>query len=197
MKIIGITGGIGTGKSTVLSILEKEHQAYIVETDKLAHKLMSPGQVAYNEIVAFFGTSILQDDQSIDRAKLGQIVFQDETKLQQLNSIVHPAVKQYILRDIEEKRQDGKLSYYVIEAALLIEDGYKSICDEMWYIYASQQLRIQRLLKGRGGTEEKWLQVIQNQSSERFYQEHCDVIIDNGDSVDKTSEAIKVLLCKQ
>lgn len=197
MKIIGITGGIGTGKSTVLSILEKEHQAYIVETDKLAHKLMSPGQVAYNEIVAFFGTSILQDDQSIDRAKLGRIVFQDETKLQQLNSIVHPAVKQYILKDIEEKRQDGKLSYYVIEAALLIEDGYKSICDEMWYIYASQQLRIQRLLKGRGGTEEKWLQVIQNQSSERFYQEHCDVIIDNGDSVDKTSEAIKVLLCKQ
>ena len=96
MKIIGITGGIGTGKSTVLAILEKEYQAYIVETDKLAHKLMSPGEIAYNQIVEVFGTDILQEDKTIDRGKLGGIVFQDEEKLQQLNKIVHPAVKQYI-----------------------------------------------------------------------------------------------------
>ena len=196
MKIIGITGGIGTGKSTVLAVLEKEYQAYIVETDKLAHKLMSPGEIAYNQIVEVFGTDILQEDKTIDRGKLGGIVFQDEEKLQQLNKIVHPAVKQYILKDIDEKRQEGQLAYYVIEAALLIEDGYKAICDELWYIYASQQLRVERLLQGRGGTEEKWLQVIRNQSSEEFYRQHCDVIIDNGKSVDKTAETIKALLCK-
>ncbi len=196
MRIIGITGGIGTGKSTILAILEKEYQAHIVETDKLAHKLMSPGEIAYNKIVEIFGTDILQDDKTIDRGKLGGIVFRDEEKLQQLNAIVHPAVKQYILRDIEEKRQNGQVSYYVIEAALLIEDGYKAICDEMWYIYTSQKLRVERLLKGRGGTEEKWLQVIRNQSSEEFYREHCDVMIDNGESVGKTAETIKELLCK-
>lgn len=196
MRIIGITGGIGTGKSTVLAILEKDYQAYIVETDKLAHKLMSPGEIAYNQIVEVYGTDILQDDKTIDRAKLGGIVFRDAEKLQQLNKIVHPAVKQYILKDIEEKRQEGNLSYYVIEAALLIEDGYKEICDEMWYIYAPQQLRVERLLEGRGGTEEKWLQVIQNQSSEAFYRNYCDVTIDNGESVDKTAETIKGLLCK-
>ncbi len=196
MKVIGITGGIGTGKSTILEILEKTYDAYIVETDKLAHQLMSPGASTYKNIVDYFGTEILQDNQSIDRGKLGQIVFRDEQKLQKLNEIVHPAVKTYILKDIEEKRQERSISYYVIEAALLIEDGYKLICDEIWYIYTSQSVRIERLLKSRGGNEEKWLQVIKNQSSEAFYREHCDVVIDNGEDVEKTAETIKELLCK-
>lgn len=196
MKVIGITGGIGTGKSTVLKILEKEYNAYIVETDKLAHRLMLPGEATYIKIVDCFGNEILQHDMTIDRGKLGRIVFQNEEKLKQLNEIVHPAVKQHILKDIEDKKQNESISYYVIEAALLIEDGYKQICDELWYIYASQSIRIERLIKGRGGNKEKWLQVIKNQSSEDFYRANCDIIIDNGQGVDKTVNTIKELLCK-
>lgn len=192
MRIIGITGGIGTGKSTILQVLEKEYGAYIIETDKLAHQLMLPGEQAYNRIVAQFGDNILNEDNTIDRGKLGQIVFQNKNQLQQLNEIVHPAVKNFILQDIDCKRRQEKVSYYVIEAALLIEDGYKAICDELWYIYASKDTRIQRLLSGRGGTKEKWLQVISNQSSEEFYRMHCDVIIDNDGSVEKTSTLIKL-----
>lgn len=196
MKIIGITGGIGTGKSTILNILEQEHDAYVVETDRLAHSLMCPGQTAFEQIVATFGKDILNEEGAIHRGKLGQIVFQDKEKLQQLNNIVHPAVKNHILQDIAIQKNRGMVSFYVIEAALLIEDGYKAICDEMWYIYAALDVRIERLLEGRGGTREKWLQVIANQSTEDFYRQHCDMIIDNGKSVEETTSVIKGLLYK-
>ncbi|MBQ4058936.1 MAG: dephospho-CoA kinase [Lachnospiraceae bacterium] len=196
MKIIGITGGIGTGKSTVLNILEKEYGAFIVETDKLAHQLMSPGEEAYQSTVETFGKDILCDDNTIDRGKLGSIVFNNKDMLCELNKIVHPAVKKYILEDIELKNKQGCVEYYVIEAALLIEDGYKAICDEIWYIYASQEVRIQRLIEGRGKDAEKWLQVIANQSSEDYYRRCCDVTIDNGDSIEKTFVTIKELLKK-
>ena len=196
MKIIGITGGIGTGKSTVLNILEKEYGAFIVETDKLAHQLMSPGEEAYQSTVETFGKDILCDDNTIDRGKLGSIVFNNKDMLCELNKIVHPAVKKYILEDIELKNKQGYVEYYVIEAALLIEDGYKAICDEIWYIYASQEVRIQRLIEGRGKDAEKWLQVIANQSSEDYYRRCCDVTIDNGDSIEKTFVTIKELLKK-
>lgn len=194
MRVIGITGGIGTGKSTILKILEKEYGAHIMETDKLAHKLMSPEECVYDKIVSYFGEEILNEDKTIHRGKLGQIVFRNREQLQQLNNIVHPAVKNYILQDIDCKRNEGQISYYVIEAALLIEDGYKAICDELWYIYASQETRVKRLLAGRGGDEAKWLQVITNQSSEEFYKENCDVLIDNSGSVEKTTVQINELL---
>ena len=195
MKVIGITGGIGTGKSTVLNLLKDNYNAYIVETDKLAHTLMLPGEKAYEAIVEVFGEDVLQENKTIDRGKLGAIVFADASKLNQLNGIVHPAVKEYILQDVALKREEGNVKYYVIEAALLIEDGYKAICDELWYIYVNKEERIRRLIAGRGGSREKWEQVIGNQSSEEYYKTHCDVIIDNGASVEKTIDVLKDLLC--
>lgn len=196
MRIIGITGGIGTGKSTVLHLLEQEYQAYIVETDKLAHELMMPGNTTYKKIIEYFGTDILSEDGSIDRGKLGSIVFRDERELEELNHIVHPAVKQYILEDIRRKKAEGQVAIYVIEAALLIEDGYKEICDELWYIYVQKEERIRRLINGRGGTREKWESIIANQSSEEFYKKYCDTIVENGESVQKTADIIRDLLCK-
>lgn len=196
MKVIGITGGIGTGKSTVLNVLKEEYGAYIVETDRLAHSLMCPGEDAYKQIVNTFTQAILNEDKTINRSILGQIVFGDKKKLQQLNDIVHPAVKRYILSDIETKRKENQITCYVIEAALLIEDGYKQICDELWYIYADYDTRVQRLLSGRGGTREKWLQIISNQSSEAYYKENCDVILDNSGTLEKTKNSMKELLCK-
>lgn len=196
MRIIGITGGIGTGKSTILHLLEREYQAYIVETDKLAHELMLPGNAIYRKIVEYFGTDILLEDGSIDRGKLGSIVFKKEAELEALNHIVHPAVKQYILEDIRQKKAGGQVNLYVIEAALLIEDGYKEICDELWYIYVEKEERISRLLNGRGGTREKWENIIANQSSEEFYKKYCDKIVENGENVQKTADIVHDLLCK-
>lgn len=194
MKIIGITGGIGTGKSTVLNLLKQEYHAYIVEADKLAHELMLPGEAVYHRITDIFGTDILNIDGTIDRNRLGAIVFKDADSLRKLNEVVHPAVKQYILQDMETKKKEGNVEYYVIEAALLIEDGYKTICDELWYIYVEREERIKRLIAGRGGSREKWEHVIGNQSSDDYYRMNCDYVVDNGGSFEHTINIVKELL---
>ena len=194
MRIIGITGGIGTGKSTVLHMMEREVGVYIVETDRLVHTLMEPGQKAYEKIVDTFGTQILSEDGTIDRASLGKIVFGDARKLEQLNAIVHPAVKEYIMTDIDTKQKSGEVRFYVIEAALLIEDGYKAICDELWYIYVDREERIRRLIAGRGGERAKYEAVMENQATEDYYMENCDVVIHNEESLEKTANVVKELL---
>lgn len=196
MRIIGITGGIGTGKSTLLHLIKENYNAYIVETDTLAHSMMMPGEPVYEQIVSAFGTEILSEDGTIDRGSLGMLVFNSEEALKRLNGIVHPAVKEYIIKDIGKKNTEGETVFYIIEAALLIEDGYKAICDELWYVYVKKEERIRRLLAGRGGNPEKWERVIANQSSDTYYREHCDVVIDNGGDLEKTANIIKGLLSK-
>ncbi|MBP3326284.1 MAG: dephospho-CoA kinase [Coprococcus sp.] len=178
MKIIGITGGIGSGKSVVLNILKEEHNAYIIEADSLAHRLMEPGETAYKKIVAEFGSRVLAEDKTIDRGKMGGLVFHDREKLEKLNAIVHPAVKQKILQSIDEQRKLGT-ELFVIEAALLIQDGYKKICDELWYIYCSRELRIKRLMDFRGYTRQRAETVIASQEPEEFFREHCDKVLEN------------------
>ncbi|MCM1497380.1 MAG: dephospho-CoA kinase [Clostridium sp.] len=194
MKIIGITGGIGSGKSTVLSILKEKHNACIVEADRLAHRLMSPGYLVYQQIVEAFGEGILADGGGIDRERLSEIVFNHSGELERLNGIVHPAVKEYILQDIQKKQREKAEQLYVIEAALLIEDGYRTICDELWYIYTDREERIRRLISGRGGNRKKWEQIIQNQSDDEFYFANCDVVIDNGSNIAHTINVVKDLL---
>ena len=192
MRIIGITGGIGTGKSTVLHIMEQENGVYIVETDRLAHTLMEPGQKAYEKIVEAFGTQILSEDRTIDNETTSSCPIAG--RLEQLNAIVHPAVKEYIIADIEAKRKSGEVQFYVIEAALLIEDGYKAICDELWYIYVDREERIRRLIAGRGGDRAKYESVMENQATEEYYMSNCDVVIHNEESVEKTANIVKELL---
>lgn len=196
MKIIGITGGIGAGKSTVLSILKQEYDAHVIEADKVAHDLMKPEQPAYRRIVEAFSDAILDETGEIDRAKLSTMVFHKAERLEQLNNIVHPEVKDYIQAEIRHHRQMGNTAYFVIEAALLIEDGYTSICDELWYIYASEELRITRLMESRGYSREKCEAVMHNQSTDAFYRKHCDYCIENGNDLDNTKKQIDELLKK-
>ena len=195
MRIIGITGGIGCGKSEVLRYLESLG-AYVVEADKLAHRLMKKGSKTYNEIIECFGTDILGSEGEIDRPLFGKIVFGDEKALKKLDLIVHPAVKEYILEDIRLKKNDGKCGYYVIEAALLIEDGYKEICDEIWYIYADVNTRLNRLVNGRGGNISAYKKVMEKQADEAYYRTNSDVIIDNSGDFENTRNELKVMLNK-
>ncbi len=197
MKIIGITGGIGVGKTAVLNVLANEYDAYIVEADALAHKLMEPGENVYEAVVAEFGMGILADDGSgaIDRAKLGSIVFSDETKLQKLNSISHPLVKESILGQIEEQRSRGR-ELFVIEAALLIQDGYKDICDYMVNVTADKETRIARLMSGRNIPREKAEAVMANQPPESFYSENSHYDLDNSQELELTKNNIKAIMEK-
>lgn len=215
MLILGLTGGIGCGKTAVLTILKEEYDAYIIEADRLAHELMEPGKTVYQGIVDAFGMEVLMDadidisapaegnavtdngqstvNRPIDRKKLGDIVFHDKDKLALLNSISHPLVKEEIVRRIEEQKDVGK-KLFVIEAALLIQDGYKSICDKMCYVYADLDVRISRLCEYRGFTQERAQTVIDSQESEAFYLEACDYKIDNSGSLENTKKDLKHIL---
>ncbi|MDD2958398.1 MAG: dephospho-CoA kinase [Lachnospiraceae bacterium] len=191
MKILGITGGVGAGKSTVLEYLERKYQARVVQCDQAGLLLQEPGEICYQEIFRTFGGEILQKDGRLDRTKLAELVFSDKKKLAQLNSIVHPAVKKYILDQIEQEQHDGKRKLFVIEAALLLEDHYDQICDEIWYLHTDASVRRERLKKSRGYSEEKVTQIMQNQKTDTEFQNSCQFMVDNSsDIVENTYEQI-------
>lgn len=192
MRIIGITGGIGAGKSAVLKLLHDKYSAKIVEADKVAHELQLPGQPVYKEIIKTFGVDVLSESGMIDRIKLGALVMNDSDKLKKLNDMIHPSVKKYILTDIENSRDNTDI--YVIEAALLIQGGYKKICEEMWYIRADEDVRISRLLLSRGYTKERALRVIKNQPDDAFYIQNSDKIIENSGSVNELEKVVESAL---
>ncbi|MBQ8167693.1 MAG: dephospho-CoA kinase [Lachnospiraceae bacterium] len=198
MKILGITGGVGSGKSKVLYELKEKYNAFVVEADKVAHELMEPGKPIYNEIVAAFGKDILCEEEpyQIDRAALGFVVFNDKNYLERLNSITHPAVKLYIKELIKDKEDNQSVKLFVIEAALLIETGYSDICDEIWYVWVDKEERINRLMESRGYTREKCLSIFENQQSDDYYKKYANVTINNQNSFDITSKQLKDLLNK-
>ena len=141
MKVIGITGGVGAGKSTVLSYLSKRKGAQVVQADLVGHEVMAPGGPCCGPILKLFGERVQRKDGSIDRAKVAAVVFADKGKLEALNKIVHPAVKKEILSRITQSREQG-YSYFFLEVALLFEDHYDAICDDLWYIYADESVQL-------------------------------------------------------
>lgn len=194
MKIIGITGGVGAGKSQVLSYIEKACKCRIILADKAAHQVEEPGQPCYYELVKLLGEEILSEDGSIDKKKMAAKIFAEEILLEQVNKIVHPAVKSYILEEIEKERIAGNAEFFFIEAALLIEDGYEAIVDELWYIYAAKEVRRKRLKESRNYTDEKIDQIFESQLSEKEFRAHCKVVIDNGGSLVDTYKQIDFFL---
>ena len=181
MKTIGITGGIGCGKSAILAMIENNYNARIVEADRVGHEVMEKGGEAYNKIVDYFTEDILDTDRNIDRKKLASIVFNNKEKLEKLNSFVHPAVKHEIIRRKEQAQKDN-IDFFIIEAALLIEAGYRDICDIFWYIYANREVRAERLIKSRGYSIDKINSIINNQLTEEEFIKNTDIVIyNNGD----------------
>ena len=190
MKIIGITGGVGSGKSRVLSFLEEKFHAVICQADQVAWKLQEPGQKSYLGIVDYFGEEILNEDKTINRGALGQIVFNDEAKLQRLNEITHPAVKEYIKEQIQQEKNKG-CELFVVEAALLLEDHYDEICDEIWFVYAKEDVRRQRLKESRNYSDEKIDSMIASQQTEDYFRKHCQLTIDNSGDFEDTCTHIE------
>lgn len=190
MKVIGITGGVGAGKSEILKYLKEKHGAVIIEADKVGHLLMEPGGACYYSIVEKFGSSILNGDQTINRGKLGKIVFADETLLGELNKIIHPRVKSHIVSEIAKERAYHRTKYFVVEAALLIEDHYDVVCDELWYIHTDAEVRAKRLKASRGYDDEKIASIMANQKSPEKFRSACQAVIDNSGDLTSTYEQI-------
>lgn len=190
MKVIGITGGVGAGKSQILSYLEEHTHCRIIMADRVAHELEEPQGSCYQPIISVLGPQILAEDGRIDKAKMAARIFTDEKLLRRINEIVHPAVKEYITGAIAEERASGRNDYLFIEAALLLEDGYKAIVDEMWYIYTDEQIRRDRLKASRGYTDEKIDGIMQRQLSEEEFMKQCSVVIDNNETLDSVYRQI-------
>lgn len=189
MKVIGITGGIGSGKSRVLSYLEEKHHAVICQADQVAWELQEPGQKCYLEIVEYFGNCILNEDKTINRKELGQIVFHDDTKLYVLNEIMHPAVKTEVQKRISREKEKGTKLFF-LEAALLIEEHYDEICDELWYIYTSEPIRRLRLKQSREYSDKKIDAIMATQLSEEMFRKACKIIIENNDVFEETCKRL-------
>lgn len=188
MKVLGITGGVGSGKSLVLEYLKEEYGAYICQMDETAKELQKSGTECFREIVRHFGTEIVGSDGELDRAKLGGIVFAEEEELKKLNEIVHPAVLEHVRRDIEEKAGTG-VELYVVEAAVLT-DVFRDLSDELWYIYVREEIRRERLKASRRYTDERITRMIASQPAEEVFRETCDVVIDNSGDFEDTKRQI-------
>ena len=193
MKVIGITGGVGSGKSAVLTYLNTKYGAVICQLDDVAKKLQKKGTRCYQSIIEAFGEQILAPSGELDRKVLGKIVFQNEEQLQKLNAIVHPEVKRVVQEEIS-KREEELNPLFVIEAALLPTAGYEKICDEMWYIYTEESVRRERLKCSRGYTEEEITNMMQSQPEEFVFRQLCDVVLDNSGSFEETKKQIGELL---
>ena len=189
MKIIGITGGVGAGKTEVMTYIGQHYDAAVIKADEVGYLLMEPGKDCYAPIVCLFGRQITDEAGNLNRKRIAELIFGDQEKLQQMNKIVHPAVKTYIRRAIAEEEKAGT-PFVFIEAALLIEDHYDEICDELWYIYAAERVRRERLRNDRKYTDERIDGIMENQLSEEEFSEHCDFEVDNSGEFEDTIKQI-------
>lgn len=180
MYVIGLTGGVGSGKSVAAKMLEELYKAELLTADNLGHKVMEAGTDGYKEVISYFGESIVSDDGSIDRVKLAEIVFGDMAALEKLNGIIHPRVKSYISQYISDRKdKDGII---LLETAILYETGCDGLCNEVWYVFASRKVRIERLMEGRGYSLKKAESIMDRQKPEEFFLERANRVIENGGS---------------
>ncbi|MBO6133772.1 MAG: dephospho-CoA kinase [Lachnospiraceae bacterium] len=194
MKTIGITGGVGAGKSEILIFLEKNYKAKIVRADEIAHLVMQPGKACYMRIVSLLGDRILNVDGTINRKEMGEMIFGREGLISSVNSIVHPAVKEYILNDEAYERQNGRFDYYFLESALLVMDGYERLCEELWYVHTDLEVRKERLKASRGYTDEHIENIMRNQPDDSMFRTHSMCVIDNSGALEDTYKQIRSLL---
>ncbi|GAB4256528.1 dephospho-CoA kinase [Thermincola ferriacetica] len=194
MKVIGLTGGIASGKSAVSSIL-RQLGAEVIDADVVARQVVAPGEPAWQRIVQAFGPEILKDDGNINRPFLGQIIFNDPVKRRILNEITHPEIIKSIAAEAEKYRaQNKKGQVVVIDAPLLLEVGLHKLVDEVWVIYVSPETQIERLMKRNNFTREQALARINSQMPMEEKLRFADKIINNDGSLANTRKQIEQLM---
>jgi dephospho-CoA kinase len=184
MKVIGITGGVGAGKSEILKYIRNNYNCRIVLSDNVANDLKLKGQPGYQKVVDYLGQEILGDDGEIDKSKMAAAIFGNNEKIIKINQIMHPLVNSYIIELINTEKRNNIYDFLFIEAALLIENGYDKIVDELWYIYADVEVRRKRLRESRGYSDTKINNILKSQLSEDEFRKHCRVVIDNSGELD-------------
>jgi dephospho-CoA kinase len=191
-KVIGLTGPIGAGKDEVARIL-KRRGAYIIDADSLAHKLYAAQSPLWHELVKAFGSRILMRGGKINRKKLGEIVFADKKKLQLLDRLIHPILREEIIKEIRLVTRDSRPVTVIVNAAVLKEIGLLDLVDQVWLVTAPQALRLKRLVK-KGLAEKEVRRRIKAQAFSREYAQIADVIINNTGTLKQLSGKIQASL---
>ncbi len=192
VKTIGLTGGIGSGKTTVAAMLE-ELGATVIHADTVGHETYQPHSEGWQRLISTFGATILSPDQTIDRKKLGAVVFSDPQALARLNAIVHPLIFAEIQRRLAAYRSAGHIQPVVVEAAVLIEANWLPLVDEVWLVVTSQDAVVDRLGKQRGLLPPDVAARIAAQLSDAERQRHADVIIHNTGSLEDLRRRVRAL----
>ena len=189
VRVIGITGGIGAGKSSA-SVILGELGAFVIDADKAAHEVYLPDTPAWREIVDTFGEEVLAADRTIDRRKLGPKVFADSAALQTLNRITHGKIFAYIQGQIAYIRLTEATHTVVVEAAVLLEAGWQALVDELWVVVAPVEVAIARLRDDRGVPEDQARARIAAQMSNDERIAHADTVIHNDTDLNALRNAI-------
>ena len=197
MKVYGITGGAGTGKSEVIKMLQQNFGGCVIMSDEVARELMQKGNISYQLIVEYFGRDILMDDGEIDRKKLADHVFNNKEALEKLNSMTHPYVKEEIRKLIAEAEASGECRFVALESAILLECGYEDICDEFWYVYTKPEIRRQRMKETRNYSDEKVDSVMRNQQPDEVFFKQCSFVIENNTTLSDVYAQLKEKLDQQ
>ncbi|OIP74482.1 dephospho-CoA kinase [Candidatus Infernicultor aquiphilus] len=190
--IIGLTGGIVSGKSTVARMF-KDLGAKIVDADKLGHQVILPPGAAWKRIIKIFGKDILQKDQTINREKLGKIVFANQNLLKKLNKITHPEIIKLIKKEISLAKNNSKeeKKILIIDAALIYETKIDRLMDKIIVVYLDEEKQLKRLKKRNNLAEKEALQKIKSQIPLKEKIERADYVIDNDDTLDKTRKQVE------
>ncbi len=189
-NIIGITGGVGAGKSAILDHIRESYNARVIFSDNVANDIKKKGYPAYDELIRILGEDILDETGEIDKKKMAAAIFGDENLLTAVNNILHPAVNTFIINIIDSEREKGELDFVFVEAALLIENGYKRFVDELWYVYADEDTRRSRLKASRGYSDEKIDNIFDSQLDDKTFRENADFVIDNSGTLDDAKKQI-------
>lgn len=193
-KVLGLTGGIATGKSTVLEVFKAQHYP-VVDSDLIAREIVEKGQPGLARIVEAFGQEIVLEDGSLNRKKLGQLIFSDEEKRKKLDTILAPFLREAIQRDILKKSQNQPL--VIADIPLLFEAGYNQLVDEVAVVYVPEAIQLSRLMARDHLTEEEAKNRIASQLSIEKKKQWADIIFDNQKTREETQEQVMTYLAKQ
>jgi len=188
MRIIGVTGGVGSGKSRLLDYLHERCGAVIIRLDDVGRDVMKKGAEAYDAVLDIFGQEVLDAEGEFDRAAIAQLMLGSTDKKKQLEAAVFPSIRARVEKLIKDWEQtDCRL--LVIESAILVESGYKAVCDEVWYIYADIDTRVARLRFGRGYSDYRIYNTMASQLTEAEFRENADYVINNSGDFGATAGA--------
>jgi dephospho-CoA kinase len=188
MYVIGLTGGIASGKSTVVRMLE-EKGAVLLSADAVGHEVYEPGRPAWQEIVDAFGRQVVAEDSTIDRKRLGAIAFSDPQQLQRLNAITHPRMKEMMREKLNEERARGT-RVAVLEAALLFDAGWDDLTDEVWVTVAPPEVAARRTAERSGLSVDEALSRIRAQMSNEERIGRSQVVIDTDCPLERTRKQV-------